>query len=66
MSAMTEAVIAIRLAEIIERAEFAGRMDGIAKATRSSRRAKDARESSDLSSRYVRQMADDLVKELTK
>jgi hypothetical protein len=54
----------VRLLAIIDRAEYAGRQDGISKATRSSKRSKDAREASDLSSRLARSMATDLMTDL--
>jgi len=63
---MTEKQLLDRLLDLIERAEYAGRQDGISRATRSQRRSDDAREMADVSSKYVRQQAAALAKELTE
>ena len=61
---MDTQTIETRLMEIAERAEYSGRMRGIAKATRSSRQSKDATEAADLSFRVTIQMVTTLAREL--
>lgn len=61
---MNAADIEARVIEIIERAEYAGRLKGAAIKTRSNREATANHEASDISSRLARVMAHELAKEL--
>jgi hypothetical protein len=61
---MTQDEIEARIIEIIERAEYAGRQDMLAKKTTGNRIARNAQEAADVSSKMARLMALSLSEEL--
>lgn len=61
---MKQEQIEKKLLDLIERAEYTGRQDGISRATRSQKRSDAAREMADISGKLARRMATELAEEL--